>query len=147
MDPVEFNFWSHAKNLQGDIVAVYNQSGVKCISYVYDAWGNTTRTIHNGSGTNAYAQYNPFTYRGYYYDSEMGLCYLNSRYYDPQTGRFLNGPRKIGLTISQDVDFKNRTAGAYCHYYIRPMTIIPVAAAVYLTGGAASPIFAAPALG
>lgn len=33
---------------------------------------------------------NPFRYRGYYYDTESGLYYLNSRYYDPQTGRFIN---------------------------------------------------------
>jgi len=33
---------------------------------------------------------NPFRYRGYYYDTESGLYYLNSRYYDPATGRFLN---------------------------------------------------------
>ena len=29
-------------------------------------------------------------YRGYYYDTETGFCYLQSRYYDPETGRFLN---------------------------------------------------------
>ena len=33
---------------------------------------------------------NPFRYRGYYYDTSIGLYYLNSRYYDPETGRFLN---------------------------------------------------------
>ena len=34
--------------------------------------------------------YNPFRYRGYYYDTETGLYYLQSRYYNPQWGRFLN---------------------------------------------------------
>ena len=33
---------------------------------------------------------NPFRYRGYFYDRETGLYYLKSRYYDPQTGRFIN---------------------------------------------------------
>ena len=33
---------------------------------------------------------NPFCYRGYYYDTSIGLYYLNSRYYDPEVGRFLN---------------------------------------------------------
>ena len=33
---------------------------------------------------------NPFRYRGYYYDAETGLYYLQTRYYDPETGRFLN---------------------------------------------------------
>ena len=33
---------------------------------------------------------NPLRYRGYYYDSETGMYYLQSRYYDPETGRFIN---------------------------------------------------------
>ncbi len=36
------------------------------------------------------ANKNPFRYRGYYYDFETGLYYLNSRYYDPEIGRFIN---------------------------------------------------------
>ena len=36
------------------------------------------------------AQFNPFRYRGYYYDSDFGFYYLNSRYYDANTGRFIN---------------------------------------------------------
>ncbi len=31
-----------------------------------------------------------FRYRGYIYDEESGFYYLNSRYYDPQVGRFVN---------------------------------------------------------
>jgi hypothetical protein len=60
------------KNLQGDIVAVYNTSGTKLVSYIYDAWGNTTVTYSNG-GASTTAVKNPFTYRGYYYDSDLGL--------------------------------------------------------------------------
>lgn len=86
---VFYTFWFE-KNLQGDIVAVYNDSGVKLITYKYDAWGNFTRTINNISGTNRSALYNPFAYRGYYYDSETSLYYLNSRYYDSNVGRFIN---------------------------------------------------------
>ncbi|MCL1791933.1 MAG: RHS repeat-associated core domain-containing protein, partial [Peptococcaceae bacterium] len=36
------------------------------------------------------AHINPFRYRGYYFDVETGLYYLGSRYYDPETGRFIN---------------------------------------------------------
>ena len=86
---VFYTFWFE-KNLQGDIVAVYNDSGVKLITYKYDAWGNFTRTINNISGTNRSALYNPFAYRGYYYDSETGFYYVSSRYYDPEVGRFIN---------------------------------------------------------
>ncbi len=78
------------KNFQGDIIAVYNTSGTKLISYYYDAWGNFVKTTHNISGTNVGAQYNPFLYRGYYYDTELGFYYLQSRYYDPFYGRFIN---------------------------------------------------------
>ena len=84
-----YTFWFE-KNLQGDIVAVYNSAGTKVVSYAYDAWGNCIVTNHNISGTNSYATFNPFRYRGYYYDTELGFYYLNSRYYDPAVGRFIN---------------------------------------------------------
>ncbi len=54
---------------------------------MYDAWGNGT--ITSASNT-ALAHFNPFRYRGYVYDEETGLYYLQSRYYDPQTGRFIS---------------------------------------------------------
>ncbi len=82
-------FWFD-KNLQGDIVAVYNEYGVKCISYAYDAWGNSRVTTHDETGTNKYAIKNSFRYRGYYYDRTISMYYLNSRYYDPITCRFIN---------------------------------------------------------
>ena len=85
----EFDTYWFEKNLQGDIVAVYSEDGTKLISYTYDAWGNFTTTYSNG-GAATTATYNPFTYRGYYYDTELGLYYLNSRYYDSNTGRFIN---------------------------------------------------------
>ena len=85
-----FNTFYFEKNLQGDIVAIYTESGEKVLSYTYDAWGNHTTTWHNTSGANLLALYNPFRYRGYYYDIETGLYYLQSRYYNPAWGRFLN---------------------------------------------------------
>ena len=82
-------FWFE-KNLQGDIVAVYNESGTKVVTYNYsDAWGNHSVAYTNGGGSTA-VQYNPFRYRGYYYDTDLGLYYLQSRYYDPNTCRFIN---------------------------------------------------------
>jgi len=78
------------KNLQGDIIAVYNESGLKIVSYNYDAWGNHTYTWHDISSANIPAAYNPFRYRGYYYDTDTQLYYLQSRYYNPATGRFIN---------------------------------------------------------
>ena len=45
---------------------------------------------HNGTTDNSIAAKNPFTYRGYYYDSDIRLYYLQTRYYDSVTGRFIN---------------------------------------------------------
>ena len=74
-----YTFWFE-RNLQGDIVAVYNEDGVKVCTYTYDAWGNVTLTWVNSLATNLYAVYNPFKYRGYYHDTETGFYYLQSRF-------------------------------------------------------------------
>lgn len=88
-----FDTFYFEKNLQGDIIAVYNADGVKIGSYTYDAWGNCTVSVVSGNTTlenNIVRTINPFRYRGYYYDTETGLYYLQSRYYNPEWGRFLN---------------------------------------------------------
>lgn len=71
-------------NLQGDVVRMVNTSGSTVATYKYDAWG----AILSATGT--MAEINPLRYRGYYYDSETGFYYLQSRYYDPAIGRFIN---------------------------------------------------------
>ena len=58
------------------------------VTYTYDSWGNPLGT--GGSLASTVGAVNPFRYRGYCYDGETGLYYLQSRYYDPNTGRFLN---------------------------------------------------------
>ncbi len=107
-----YTFWFE-KNLQGDIIAVYNDSGVKTLSYSYDAWGNATVTRHNATGKNGYATYNPFRYRGYYYDTETGFYYLQSRYYDPNTGRFVNADTSSALTASP-LSLTDKNLFSYC---------------------------------
>ena len=96
-----------AKNVQGDIVAIYRYDydastqkpyGTLIATYQYDPWGNP-RGIKDASGktiaqtANHVATYNPFRYRGYRYDGDTGLYYLQSRYYDPMTCRFVNADR------------------------------------------------------
>ena len=76
--------------MQGDVVAIYNESGAKVASYVYDAWGNFTTTYHNGGSSLTPVIKNPLLYRGYYYDRDLGMYYLQTRYYDSNIGRFLN---------------------------------------------------------
>ena len=58
------------------------------MQYSYDAWGAPLSVT--GTAADTIGQLNPFRYRGYYYDNETGVYYLNSRYYDPETYRFLN---------------------------------------------------------
>jgi RHS repeat-associated protein len=75
-------------NLQGDVVAILDTTGAEVVGYSYDAWGNPLDTT--GSMKLSLGLYNPLRYRGYVYDQETGLYYLQSRYYDPETGRFIN---------------------------------------------------------
>ena len=65
-----------------------NSSGTSVVSYTYDAWGNPESI--SGSMASTLGAANPFRYRSYYFDTESGLYYLMSRYYDPVVGRFLN---------------------------------------------------------
>ena len=93
-----FDVYWFEKNVQGDIVAVYGETGTKLISYTYDAWGNFTTSYHNG-GASTSAIYNAFTYRGYYYDAELDMYYLQSRYYDSNIGRFINADSQINSDL------------------------------------------------
>ena len=65
-------------------LALLDASGNAVASYAYDPYGKILST----EGT--MAETNPLRYRGYYYDAETGLYYLQSRYYDPATCRFIN---------------------------------------------------------
>ncbi len=76
----------YVKNLQGDVIRIIDLAGTEVASYVYDAWGN----IKDTKGDPTVRELNPIRYRGYVYDTETSLYYLQSRYYNPFTGRFLN---------------------------------------------------------
>ena len=71
-------------------ISVFNTNGDKVAEFGYDAWGNPVSTNYYNSSSNPGVTYSPFRYRGYWYDEETGLYYLNSRYYNPAWGRFLN---------------------------------------------------------
>ena len=80
-------------NAQGDVIALLNANGTLAASYNYGAWGNYS--VHGADGkktTDAtfIGHINPLRYRGYYYDRETRLYYLQSRYYDFANCRFLN---------------------------------------------------------
>lgn len=82
------NEYYFRKNIFGDIVGVYDSSRTALVTYTYDAFGNATVKVHPINDKNA--QLNPFRYRGYYWDSEFNLYYVQSRYYDPEIGRFIS---------------------------------------------------------
>jgi len=75
----------YTTNIQGDVVAILNADGTTAASYTYDAWGKCLNSYTSGIGF-----LNPLRYRSYVYDEETQLYYLQSRYYDPAVGRFLN---------------------------------------------------------
>ncbi len=92
-------------NWRGDIVGIYTDAGDLTAKYTYDSWGNVT-SITDGDGnaitsSTHIGNLNPLRYRGYYMDTETGMYYLMSRYYDPVTHRFLNadGYFQTGLGI------------------------------------------------
>ena len=92
-DCFDFSLYFFEKNLQGDIIAIYNASGTKIGSYIYDAWGNHTYSTTSGITSlerRIVTTYNPFRYRGYYYDVETQWYYLQTRYYNPNWGRFIS---------------------------------------------------------
>ena len=107
---VSFNLngteYFYKKNIFGDIIGIYDNSGKEIIKYAYDALGNHKTFVLNdeqfvdianqitytksGLDFMTIALLNPFRYRSYYFDEETGLYYINSRYYDPETGRFIS---------------------------------------------------------
>ena len=82
-------------NLQGDVTGIYNSNGQLVTEYKYDPWGKVLSVT--GSMASTVGQANPIRYRGYYYDSETGFYFLQSRYYDPETGRFLNADSQLNI--------------------------------------------------
>ncbi len=86
------NAYLYRKDAQGNIVALIDSSGAVVVKYVYDAWGNHAVLDGNGNDitdANHIGNLNPFRYRGYFYDVETELYYLQTRYYDPEIGRFI----------------------------------------------------------
>ena len=91
-------------NLQGDVIALLDENYDVVVKYTYDTWGKVLSvTDANGTlitDTNHIGHRNPIRYRGYYYDIETGLYYLQSRYYDPEVGRFINCDSQLNNDIT-----------------------------------------------
>ena len=75
-------------NIQGDVIGLFDSTGARVVQYTYTPYGalaSMTDSTATGVGT-----LNPIRYRGYYYDAETGFYYCNTRYYDPEIGRWIN---------------------------------------------------------
>ena len=94
------NTYYYKKNAFDDIIGIYDSNYKEVCTYNYDSYGNIL-SIKDNTGkditdTSNVALINPFRYRSYYYDTETNLYYLNSRYYSPKMGRFINCDGLIG---------------------------------------------------
>ncbi len=101
------NEYYYLRNAQNDVVKLIDASGNTVVEYTYDTWGKKVTTTGTLAGTLGLFQ--PFRYRGYVYDWETGFYYLQSRYYDPTTGRFISAD--ILLSTGQGV------LGHNCYVY------------------------------
>ena len=103
-----FQTYYYVLNLQGDVVKLIHYipgfEYESVATYEYDAWGNV-------SSSGKLAEINPLRYRGYYYDSETGFYYLQSRYYDPVNRRFISADRHL----STGQGFVGTNMFAYCN--------------------------------
>ena len=102
------NRYFYLKNAQGDVTGLVNASGTQVVSYTYDPWGAPMST--GGTMAATLGAVNPLRYRGYVYDTETGLYYLSSRYYNPVWGRFINADSYA----STGQGFDGNNMFAYC---------------------------------
>ena len=107
---MDFNgtYYYYLRNGQGDIVKIIDSSGVAKVEYTYDSWGK--KLSCTGTLATTLGALNPFRYRGYVYDEETQWYYLKSRYYDPETCRFISAD--VLLSTGQGVLGHN--CYAYC---------------------------------
>ena len=106
------NRYFYLKNAQGDVTGLVNASGTQVVSYTYDPWGAPMST--DGTMASTLGAANPLRYRGYVYDTETGLYYLTSRYYNPVWGRFINADTADVLGASPDKANWDKNLFAYC---------------------------------
>jgi RHS repeat-associated protein len=95
-------------NLQGDVIAILDTNGNSVVQYTYDAWGKLLSTA--GTLADTIGTINPLLYRGYIYDHDTGLYYLQSRYYNSTIGRFICAD----TFVSTGQDLLGNNMFAYC---------------------------------
>lgn len=92
----EDDTYYYLKDIQGNIISIIDESGTELVQYEYDAFGNVINNPDDPYGD--IFEINPYTYRGYRFDSEIRMYYLNSRFYSPIIGRFFSSDGLLGDT-------------------------------------------------
>ena len=142
---IDGTFYYYVKNLQGDVTQIRDTSNNLKASYIYDAWGKVLSVTENT--TNNIGAKNAIRYRGYYYDTESNLYYLNARYYDPQIKRFISADGTLGANSdifgynlyaycgNNPVNRIDPSGEAWWHWAIGAAIVVACAAATVVTCG------------
>ena len=96
-------------NQQGDVIRIVDTSGKTVAEYTYNGWGEILN-VSNAKGSEI-GTINPILYRGYYYDSELNMYYLQSRYYDPVMKRMICADDE---DITAESKLKDNNIFTYC---------------------------------
>ncbi len=76
----------YIKDITGTILGIADENRAIVGKYSYTAYGKCTVTKNK----NNIAEINPFRFKCYYYDTESGMYYCQTRYFVPEWGRWLN---------------------------------------------------------
>ncbi len=150
------NTYYYNKNIFGDVIGIFDTNLNTVVTYAYDSWGKLL-SIKSANGvdvtnnTSGIGYINPIRYRGYYYDNETGLYYLQSRYYDPEVGRFVNADGQLttgsdltGLNLfaycgNNPVNRVDPTGEAWWHWALGITAAVAAVALTAVTLGTAAP--------
>ncbi|MDD3392599.1 MAG: DNRLRE domain-containing protein [Bacilli bacterium] len=109
------DMYYYLKNGMEDIIGILDDELNLIVNYEYDSWGKVVSVKDNNgiviTNQTHIGHINPFRYRSYYYDTETGLYYLNSRYYNPEWGRFINEDNYV----STDTGLLGHNMYSYCN--------------------------------
>ena len=100
----------YVRNATNDIIGIVDDNGDLLVEYAYDSWGNPIYI--SDSSTSGIGNKNPFRYKGYYWDADTGLYYIDVRYYNPELFRFISPDDTSNL--GKNDDFTSTNFYLYC---------------------------------